>query len=134
MPVLPMLSILSSDKGDHLRIMSIFTRIRATRLAPANKVMPVPEQKADPVTPIPETEPVIMLVQKCAACGEMEATHPVKVGWFYLGRLPFVGVCEACYAIAQEKEAIHHLAQKKTAVSLPSVPVRRKRGGVEIEE
>lgn len=109
--------------------MSIFQRIR---LAPANKLNPpAPVQTPDPETPIPATpEPefVIHLVQKCAFCGEREATHPIKIGWFYIGRLSYVGLCDECQAVAKQNEMQHHMAQRKTALEHPAMPVRpRKR-------
>lgn len=89
---------------------------------------------AEPTTPVAETpqpearsdedenKPALAVkIVWCAKCGNSEAIHPVNVGWFYLGRLPYVGVCDACHAVAKQKEAQHHLSQKKTMIRVPAV-------------
>lgn len=105
--------------------MHILNRFRQTRPVPENKIVMPELTKAEPITPIPEPpEPETRLVQKCAHCGENEAVHAINVGWFYLGRLPYVSVCEACYAVAKQREVQHHLSQKKTVLEHPVVPAR----------
>lgn len=87
-------------------------------------VMPIPATTIMPAIENVKTLPTVLL-QHCAFCGSVGATHPFGVGDFYLGKLRYPRLCDACYAARTSKEAIHHLAQRKTSIEVP-VPTPRK--------
>lgn len=96
-------------------------------------VMPIP---ATTVIPAIEKETVktlpTVLLQHCAFCGFVGATHPFSVSDFYLKKLRYPRLCDTCYATRTRKETLHHIAQRKTSVEVP-VPALRERALLEIE-
>lgn len=96
-------------------------------------LMPIPATTIIPAIESVKTLPVpTVLLQHCAYCGLVGATHPFGIGDFYLGKLKYPRLCDACYAERTRKEALHHLAQRKTSVEVP-VAMIRKRAVLEAE-
>lgn len=112
--------------------MHLFTRKRKQQPLPTDPhncetaVMPIPATTIIPAIAQEnvKTLPTVLL-QHCAFCGSVGATHPFGVGDFYLGKLRYPRLCDACYEIRTRKETLHHLAQRKTSVEVP-VPAPRK--------
>lgn len=106
--------------------MSLLDRIRATRLAPANKMLPPPPENkvANPDTPIPELPaPITQLVNLCAHCGKEGAEHQYTTGDPYLYTLPYTFLCDDC----SEKRlwlVKHPVARRHTIQEHAAIPAR----------
>lgn len=97
------------------------------------KAQPETDLHSDETVAVLETvKPDTEIVQPCAHCGAVGATHRFLNGDLYLKRLPYNFLCDVCFTLREAARNRHNIANHDTVLEQPAIPARpRRRARVE---